>query len=187
VEYDALFRLAQQIGFSHTAPLNLSALVPLEEVRAMCAADRCQKYGKSWGCPPACGSLEVMSRRLSGYRSGLLVQTTGTLSDSFDLIGIQAAERIHKRAFDTLARQARQLFPTCLPLSSGACTRCRACTYPDRPCRFPQRLYPSIEACGIWVSDLCRRSGLDYNYGENTITYTACILADKPSTEEIMP
>jgi predicted metal-binding protein len=187
VEYDVLLQLAQAIGFSHLGPLDLSALTPRAEVRAMCSADRCQKYNKSWSCPPACGSLEAISRRLSGYRTGLLVQTTGNLSDPFDLSGIQTAEQAHKRAFDALARQARQLFPSCLPLSAGSCTRCHSCTCPDRPCRFPQRLYPSMEASGLWVSDLCRRSGLDYNYGENTITYTACILADKLSTEENAP
>jgi predicted metal-binding protein len=187
MEQDTLIRLARQIGFSHIGPLNMAALTQSEEVRAMCQADRCQVYGKSWGCPPACGSLETMARRLSGYRTGLLVQTTGTLSDSFDLSAIQETERRHKLAFDALARQARQLFPACLPLSSGACTRCHSCTYPDRPCRFPQRLYPSMEAYGLWVSDVCRRSGLDYNYGTNTITYTACILADKLPTEGETP
>jgi hypothetical protein len=44
-----------------------------------------------------------------------------------------------------------------------------------------------MEACGLWVSELCRRSGLDYNYGTNTITYTACILADQLQLEEETP
>jgi predicted metal-binding protein len=179
VERDTLAQLARQIGFSHIGPLNMAALTQSEEVRAMCAADRCQVYGKSWGCPPACGTLDEMGRCLRGYQTGLLVQTTGAMADPFDLTAIRETEQRHKASFDALARQAQALFPRCLPMSAGACTRCHTCTYPDRPCRFPARLYPSMEAYGLWVSDVCRRSGLDYNYGTNTITYTACILADK--------
>ena len=78
----------------------------------------------------------------------------------------------------SLARQARLLFPSCLPLSSGACSLCRKCTYPDRPCRFPGKRLSSMEAYGLLVSDVCQKSGLPYYYGPKTITFTACILTD---------
>lgn len=171
-----LTSLAEQIGFSHIGPLNMAALVPLPEVRAMCAANRCGAYGRSWSCPPACGTLEELGARLRRYRRGILVQSTAAMEDEFDLEAIRAGESLHKARFDTLARQTRQLFPDCLPLAAGSCTRCRKCTYPDRPCRFPDRVFPSMEACGLLVSDVCRQSGLPYYYGPKTITYTACIL-----------
>ena len=49
---------AIKFGFSSAGPLNLEALVLMPEVRDMCSADRCHNYGKSWCCPPACGTLE---------------------------------------------------------------------------------------------------------------------------------
>lgn len=183
MQISQLTHLAEQIGFSHMGPLNLDALELSPQIRAMCAADRCSRYGRSWSCPPACGTLDVLRRRLQPYRSGLLVQTTGHMADEFDLDAIQNTEQLHKARFETLARQARLLFPDCLPMAAGTCTRCRTCTYPDRPCRFPGRVYPSMEAYGLWVSEVCRRSGLAYYYGEKTITYTACILADKTDME----
>lgn len=180
---DALHTLAEQIGFSHTAFLRQDALILYPEVREMCSADRCKNYGRSWSCPPACGSLEVLERRLSGYTCGILVQTTAPMADHFDLTAIHAAEELHKKKFDTLVRQSRQLFPGCLPLGSGGCRRCHKCTYPDRPCRHPDKLYPSMEAIGLWVSDVCTRSGLAYYHGPDTLTYTSAILLkeeDKP-------
>ena len=33
-----------------------------------------------------------------------------------------------------------------------------------------------MEAYGLFVSDICTRSGLNYNYGPNTLTYTSCVL-----------
>lgn len=170
--------LAEQIGFSHISPLNMEALQVSQDVRAMCSADRCGSFSRSWSCPPACGSLDAIQKRLSRYDAGVLVQTTGQMEDEFDLAAIGETEKRHKVMFDTLTRQAKLLFPDCYPMAAGACTRCKKCTYPDRPCRFPERMYPSMEACGLWVSDVCRKSGMGYFYGPNTITFTACILTD---------
>ena len=33
-----------------------------------------------------------------------------------------------------------------------------------------------MEAFGLFVSDICARSGLGYNYGPRTMTYTSCLL-----------
>ena len=175
---EMLLSLSRQAGFSHSAELDAAVLKPLTEVRDMCSADRCRSYGKNWSCPPACGSIEHAARRISQYRRGLIVQTTGELEDEFDLQAIAAIEARHKKAFLNLARQARLLYPGCLPLSSGACSLCRKCTYPDRPCRFPGKRMSSMEAYGLLVSDVCQKSELPYYYGPKTITFTACILTD---------
>lgn len=168
--------LARQVGFTRAAKLNMDALTVLPAVRDMCASDRCQSYGHNWSCPPACGSLEVCQRRISSYDRGILVQTTGEMEDDFDARAIESAYLGHKAAFDALARQMRAIFPGCLPLTAGACTLCRKCTYPDRPCRFPGRRLSSMEAYGLLVSDVCVQSGVKYNHGPRTITYTSCIL-----------
>ncbi|MBR0374149.1 MAG: DUF2284 domain-containing protein [Mogibacterium sp.] len=175
---ETLVTLALEAGFTQAAPLNMDALLFRSEVRDMCAADRCKHYDKSWSCPPAIGSLEQITAQAARYHRGILVQTTAPTDGDFDMKGFYDGMVLHQRSFDTLTRQVRRMFPDCLPMAAGSCMRCRKCTYPDRPCRFPDRLYPSMEAYGLLVSDVCIRSGLKYNYGPRTITYTACILLD---------
>ena len=131
-----------------------------------------------WEGLTACGTLQLCQSRMSRYTRGILVQTTGGLEDDFDLEGIAAAESRHKKAFADLTRQTRLLHPDCLPLTAGGCTLCRRCTYPDKPCRFPTKRLSSMEAYGLLVSDVCIKSGLPYNHGPKTITYTSCILFD---------
>ena len=63
-----------------------------------------------------------------------------------------------------------------LGMGAGTCRRCKSCTYPDAPCRFPEDSYSSMEAYGLWVSKVCELSGIPYNYGPNTIAYTSCFL-----------
>lgn len=169
-------KLAKAAGFEDVCQLNTDSLRVLPEVRDMCAADKCRAYGRSWACPPACGSLEHCAKRLAAYSHGVLVQTVGELTDEFDLEGIAAAQKLHTRRFETLARQMRRLVPDCLPLCAGTCTRCEVCTYPHKPCRYPGKRLSSMEAYGLLVSEVCTASGMPYYRGRNTITFTSCVL-----------
>ena len=63
-----------------------------------------------------------------------------------------------------------------LPLGDGYCGRCKECTYPNSPCRFPDRSMSSMEAFGLFVSDVCRKNGIAYNYGPGKMCYTGCVL-----------
>jgi predicted metal-binding protein len=170
--------LAQALGFSHVGELNVGALECLPEVRQMCAADRCHHYGRSWSCPPHCGSLEEISQRMARYHGGILVQSTGALEDDFDIETMQETETLQKERFRQLVAQVRALAPDCLPMAAGTCTVCERCTCPDAPCRCPELAIPSMEACGLFVSRVCEQSNLPYYYGPQTITYTSCILLD---------
>ena len=168
--------LAWASGFTQVSELNVAALEFLPEVREMCAADRCQSFHRSWSCPPACGTLEEAAKTASGYQQGILVQSTATLEDEFDVETMQETEGVHKKRFYALSETVRQLYPDCLPMAAGACRICQTCTYPDAPCRFPEKLIPSMEAYGLFVSRVCEQSNTKYYYGPQTITFTSCIL-----------
>lgn len=173
-----VLELAKDVGFDHVAELNMEALVFREEVRDMCASGRCKAYGTRWSCPPALGPLERSRERTARYHRGIIVQTTGKMKHDFDGEGIFEAEKRQKKRFETLVRQVRFSFPECLPMGAGTCTLCRKCTYPDRPCRNPEKMVSSMEAYGLMVNDVAKASGLEYDYGPLTITYTAAVLLD---------
>ena len=60
-------------------------------------------------------------------------------------------------------------------LGAGSCSLCEKCTYPDAPCRFPQKAKRSMEACGIDVVSLSKSCGINYTNGANTVTYFSVI------------
>lgn len=166
---------ALEAGFSHAAPLNPAELRVSEEVRAMCNANKCHAYGHNWTCPPECGTLEACAARIAEMRNGMLVQTTGILEDSFDIEGMEEAEKRHLRQFHSLADRIRTEFPGVLCLGSGGCRLCESCAHPE-PCRFPERACSSMEGFGLLVTDVCELAGLKYYYGKGTLTYSACYL-----------
>ena len=69
-------------------------------------------------------------------------------------------------------------YPDLLAMGTGGCTKCKKCTYPDAPCRFPNRMCPSMEGAGLVVNAVCTKNGMKYNHGPNTICYTACFLLE---------
>ena len=173
---DDLITEAKALGFTHAGALNMDALVFMPEVREMCAANRCHQYGTNWTCPPGCGSIEDAAARASKYTFGLLVQTVGRLEDDFDYEIIQSTGDQHKDNFIRLAEHVRERYPDMLPMGAGGCRICDTCTYPDAPCRCPDRAIPSMEAYGLWVSKVCELSGVPYYHGKLTVTYTSCYL-----------
>lgn len=172
-----LLTLARDAGFEETTPLQAAQLVFRPEVRDMCRADRCSSYGKSWCCPPACPSLEEMTRRMWDYDQGVLVETVGTMADDFDYEAMMEAETRHKERFRQLTQALYHRYgrENVLPMGAGTCRRCARCTYPDAPCRFPEEQVVSMEAYGLLVSQVCQDCGAVYYHGPRTMTYVSCI------------
>ena len=173
---EGLTALAFHCAFTAVQELDVATLQFLPEIRAMCAADRCHSYGRSWSCPPACGTLEELREKTARYSRGILLQTVGSREDSFDYKSMIAVGKANREHFDNFVAELRKRNADFFPMSAGACTRCKPCTYPDKPCRFPDRCFPSMEACGLFVSKVCEDNGLPYYYGEEKISYTCLIL-----------
>ncbi|MCL2425645.1 MAG: DUF2284 domain-containing protein [Oscillospiraceae bacterium] len=174
--YNELAERAKNCGFTNYAELDISTLEFMQEVRDMCNAEQCKNYDKSWSCPPACTSLEEMGEMVKNYITGILVQTVGIIEDSLDWEGMIAAGKHHKENFgkmkDKLSAEQKQF----LAMGAGMCQICKSCTYPNEPCRFPDKMEVSMEACGLFVSKVCTDNGLQYNYGPERIAYTSCFL-----------
>lgn len=166
---------AKELGFSVAAPLDIATLKPRQDVREMCAGDRCRAYGKNWSCPPYCGTLEECAIRMTEYSCGILLQTVGQLEKSIDTKAYRRTEERHLELFNRFAQQVRREAPGALCLGSGGCRICKSCAWPEA-CRFPDRACASMEAYGLFVTQVCRDNGVKYHYGEKTVTYTACVL-----------
>lgn len=124
---DAL-KTADAIGFEKAAPLARDALIFREEVRAMCRADRCRSYGRTWSCPPGCGTLDEIREKVSAYTGGILVETIGEMEDEFDFESIERAAALHKKRFEALTAALRGDGRDILPMGAERCTVCRNCT-----------------------------------------------------------
>ncbi len=166
---------AKEIGFDEASPCDTKTLNPLEQVREMCAADRCMAYNRNWTCPPHCGTLEECAEKMHSYANGILLQTVGHMTKDIDSRCYRDTERRHVAYFKTLVEEIRKEYPDALALGAGGCRVCKKCAYPE-PCRFPELATSSMEGYGLFVTQVCRDNGIAYYHGERTIAYSACIL-----------
>ena len=172
-----VIELALQDGFTLAAPLDPATIQLREEVREMCAENKCHAYNKNWACPPACGTVEACSKEIRKYTKGVIVQTTGQLEDDFDFEAMEETAKKHGEHFMTLLGQLREeTDEPFLPLGAGGCSTCKTCTYPDAPCRFPEKMVHPMEGYGILINDVCTKNHVPYNHGRGTLTYVGCFL-----------
>ena len=176
MNYEELAALAEQSGFTAWAPLDVSTLEVKQAVRDMCADNTCGAYDKRWSCPPGCGSIEECGERLKRYTHGILVQTSGDVEDSLDFEAMMDIEADHKAHFEQMYAALREKGGELLALGAGCCTQCQECTYPDAPCRFPDKAVASMEAYGLLVLEVCKANGLTYYYGPEKMAYNSCFL-----------
>lgn len=173
---EKLLQIARDAGFETVAELDVSTLQALPEVREMCAVNTCGMYNARWSCPPGCGEIEECAAKMKQYTKGILVQTVGDIEDSLDFEGIMEVKDNHDARYKECVAKLREEIPDLLPLADGACTICAKCAYPDEPCRFPDKCLSSMEAFGLYVADVCKKNGVDYNYGPGKMCYSGCFL-----------
>ena len=166
-------------GFQDSGTVKTSALSFHEEVRDTCEGNRCRGYNGSWACPPAVGSPEECRARVLGFEKLQLFSKAYLLPDSMDFSAVGSAMRDFKECAWALGRQLRPRLSKLLILSNEGCGRCKACTWPEEACRFPEELQPSIEGFGFIVSELAKQAGIPYMNGKDTVTFFGAVLYDE--------
>ena len=69
-----LTELARQAGFS--AAVISADRVPVDgNFRAFCEENRCGQYNANYACPPDCGSVEEMFRKIRSAETALVLMT----------------------------------------------------------------------------------------------------------------
>lgn len=144
-------------------------------VREICRGE-CPRYGTSWACPPAVGSVEECRKKCSRYEGAFVFTTIAEVTDIENLEETLSTRRGHEE----VAVQIREIFRACgfetLALSGDSCARCETCAYPDGPCRHQESMIPCIEGYGIVVPLLAEKAGIAFENGRNIVTWFGLIL-----------
>lgn len=147
-----------------------------QAVVAACQANACGKYGTCWTCPPGVGELSELENRIKAFPNAAVYSCKYDLEDCFDFEGMTEGAKATQSILYEIEEQLKSENVDFLALGCEGCHICDECTYPDAPCRFPEKATPSVEACGIDVVSLSRNIGIRYNNGTNTVTYFNVIL-----------
>ncbi len=145
------------------------------KVRLVCETD-CPRYGASWACPPAVGTVEECRERCLSYPHALLIATMTEVEDLADVEGTLAARGPHEEVTRQVSALLRAQGAETYPLSTESCAICEVCTYPSAPCRRPEQMFPCVESHGILILDTAERLGFDYQPGGNLVSWFSLLL-----------
>lgn len=178
---EKLIQTALDAGASGAVALPAAQIALSESFRELCRANSCGVYGKCWVCPPDCGEIGELMDLVRAHSRAVLYQTIGTLEDSFDFEGMQAAKQRHVQVCQKIQTALlRDDLPNRLHLGAGGCGVCETCSrVTNEPCRHPERALLSMEACGIDVYNTVKDTPFKYINGQNTVTYFGLVLYDE--------
>ena len=165
----------QELPILQYAVLPVSEVTFEQRIRYVCEHE-CPQYNTSWSCPPAVGTVEECRERCNAYTNCFLFSTISEVRDISDMEETLSTRMEHEEITREVVKLFHSFYGEVIALSTESCAVCSKCTWPDAPCRFPDKLYPSMEACGLFVSKICKQCGMEYNNGPDTITFFSCIL-----------
>jgi len=174
---DELISWIKGIGFTDAVIAPIGKVVFRSEFRKACEDNKCGGYGARWTCPPGAGTPEELYARAMTYSHVLFAKISWPLEDCFDFEGIQEGGKEHARLTQITGDQAASRFPEgAVVLGHSRCGLCETCTYPDEPCRHPERAAPGISAYCISVGETARACGLPAYDGDERIVYFTAVL-----------
>ena len=146
-------------------------------VRTICRVE-CERYGSTWACPPAVGTIEECEKRIKAYPQGIFFSSVAEVSDLINMEEMLSTRRDHEELTTQVGKFLQQEGYDIFILSTESCDICDECAYPDSPCRFPEQMHPCVESHGIVVTELAERFEMDYTIGYNQILWFGIIFLE---------
>lgn len=147
-----------------------------DRVRIVCQQE-CERYGSTWACPPAVGTLDECENRIHEYPFAVFFSSVAEVSDIMNMQEMLGTRRAHEDLTTILAGFLNEQGFDTFTLSTESCDICERCSYLDgKPCRFPDRMHPCLESHGVVVSEIVEKEQMEYNLGGNTILWFSMVL-----------
>ena len=120
--------------------LNTGDLSVEERVRIVCQQE-CERYGSTWACPPAVGTLKECEERIRKFGQAVFFSSVAEVSDLMNMQEMLQTRAAHEELTTEVARFLKEQGFETFTLSTESCDICEDCAYPHgKPCRHPVRL-----------------------------------------------
>lgn len=147
-----------------------------ERVRLVCQQE-CERYGSTWACPPAVGSLTECEQKVKSYPQAVFFSSVAEVSDILNMEEMLDTRHAHEELTSQVGHFLEESGYETYILSTESCDICADCAYKEgKPCRYPDRMHPCLESHGVVVSQIVEEQQMEYNLGGNTILWFSMIL-----------
>lgn len=147
-----------------------------KRVRTICK-EECERYGSTWACPPAVGTIEKCEEKIRSFPQAILFSSVAEVSDIMNMDEMLSTRREHENLTNKVGKYIEEQGHEIFILSTESCDICEKCAYTQGlPCRHPEYMHPCLESHGVIVNKIAEEQGMEYNLGGNTILWFSMIL-----------
>jgi predicted metal-binding protein len=186
--FQQLVKIAIEQGATGVKIIPVHDIVLDERVILKCQVPLCKEYGNHLLCPPNSPSLPQFREVLKNYTNALLIQ----IRTPADQLGSESEES-RKRAIYARANELHEVvnvvekaaqglgFTFAAGFIGGACKLCDPCVgvKSGKPCKYPFKARPSMEAGGIDVHRTAQRAGLVFSFDiEKEVVWNGLVLLE---------
>jgi len=148
-----------------------------DKVRSICKKE-CSRYGSSWSCPPAVGSVEGCKERCMRFPEALIFSSVAEVVDYSNMTQALKTKHEHEVITRKIEKFLRTKNVSCYTLSTDSCSVCEKCAYPKKQCIHEEIMHPCIESHGIIVTNILEKYHMDYFMGENMVLWFSIIFME---------
>ena len=164
-----LIKLAEDAGFR-------TALIPVREIpvdesfRKFCEDNLCGKYNANYSCPPGCGTVMEVHKRLFAQEKALVLEMIWDVDGFDDKEFIFSSRNKLNRTVLQLMDQLREAGMDGFCLGYGGCPLCNPCKQAiGEPCVFPEKKISCMSAYCIDVGKLAQKCGLPFAWSNEKL------------------
>ncbi|MCL2318100.1 MAG: DUF2284 domain-containing protein [Methanomassiliicoccaceae archaeon] len=152
----------------------------MKECRKLCEENLCKEYGVTWGCPPGVGTEKECLKIIAKYSKAAILIRKHENIDLKNGVLLKELGADHQDICREFSEILRKKGYEVLPLSDGGCSYCEECSYPDEPCRFPDKCVTSISGYGILMDQYLKSQNIDFEFRDDCVTLYGLILYNEP-------
>ena len=174
MDTERMITIAIEEGFADAAVISTDELVFRPDFRMLCEDNACGNYNRNYGCPPACGSVEEMKKRVLAFKNAIVFQSMTDMEDIFNTAATKVLKKQHtSRTLQVLKRYEQEGFPlNGLSIMAGPCNYCRECKMlSGEPCCFPNMRFSCLSAYCIDSNQLAKTCRMELSWNNNIASF----------------
>ena len=171
-DIDKIISMGAEAGFTCTAVVTTDQIVFNPDFRICCEDNSCGKYGVNYTCPPDCGTADEMRKKVLAHKYAIVFQTMWEIPDTEDNAMIKKCKGKHNSMVRKFIADLDSTYSGGFMIAASGCSLCEECAIVrGEPCLFPDKAASCASAYCIYVEELAKQCGMEYDCGRGITAF----------------
>lgn len=174
-----LIKLAEEAGF-HAAVISAKEIPVDGTFRKFCEDNLCGQYNANYSCPPTCGTVEQMHKKILTGDKALVLKSEWPIESYQDVEAITKGKDAHNAGMLRLNEALQKEGYRGLVVGGSCCSLCKPCRMSaGESCIQPELRFSCMSAYCVDVAELAKRCGMEFAWDTKKLYPYGMIVLNK--------